>query len=192
MNKKLLSLYGLKWNPFSPDLPSEALRVVPKVQSFCWRIEQGLVREGGFALITGDPGTGKSVVLRILAERLEALREVTVGALAHPQSNVADFYREMGELFGVQLKPHNRWGGFKALRERWMAHIDSTLVRPVLLIDEAQEMTLPGAQRAAHPGQHPLRLAQHPLRRARRRRPAHRTAPARGAAAPRAAGSERG
>jgi len=141
MNKKLLSLYGLKWNPFSPDLPTEALRVVPRVQSFCWRIEQGLVREGGFALVTGDPGTGKSVVLRILAERLDALREVSVGALAHPQSNVADFYREMGELFGVQLKPHNRWGGFKALRERWTAHIDSTLVRPVLLIDEAQEMT---------------------------------------------------
>ena len=67
MNKKLLALYGLKWNPFSPDLPSEALRVVPKVQSFCWRIEQSLVREGGFALISGDPGTGKSVVLRILA-----------------------------------------------------------------------------------------------------------------------------
>ncbi len=35
---------------------------------------------------------------------------------------------------------HNRWGGFKALRERWLAHLDSTLLRPVLLIDEAQEM----------------------------------------------------
>ena len=29
-----------------------------------------LAREGGFALITGDPGTGKSVALRLLAERL--------------------------------------------------------------------------------------------------------------------------
>ncbi len=140
MNKKLLSLYGLKWNPFSPDLPTEALRVTPRIESFCWRIEQSQVREGGFALITGDPGTGKSVVLRLLAERLASLRDVSVGALAHPQSNVADFYREMGDLFGVALKPHNRWGGFKALRERWHAHIESTLVRPLLLIDEAQEM----------------------------------------------------
>ena len=141
MTKKLLALYGLKWNPFSPDLPTEALRSTPKLDTFCWRLEHSHVREGGFALITGDPGTGKSVALRLLAEHLGRLREVTVGALAHPQSRVADFYRELGDLFGVPLKPHNRWGGFKALRERWHAHIDTTLSRPVLLIDEAQEMT---------------------------------------------------
>jgi type II secretory pathway predicted ATPase ExeA len=140
MNKKLLALYGLKWNPFSPELPTEALYVTAKVENFCWRIEQGLIREGGFALISGDPGSGKSVVLRLLAERLQQLRDITIGAIAHPSSNLADFYREMGDLFGVELKPHNRWGGFKALRERWLAHLEGTLLRPVLLIDEAQEM----------------------------------------------------
>jgi hypothetical protein len=98
------------------------------------------VREGGFALITGDPGTGKSVVLPLLAERLARVRDLTVGALTHPQSHVADFYRELGDLFAVALNPHNRWNGFKTLRERWRAHLDSTLLRPVLLIDEAQEM----------------------------------------------------
>ena len=140
MNKKLLALYGLKWNPFSPELPIEALHATAKVESFCWRVEQGLIREGGFALITGDPGTGKSVVLWMLAERLGQLRDLTVGAIAHPSGNLADFYREMGDLFGVELRPHNRWGGFKALRERWLAHLEGTLLRPVLLIDEAQEM----------------------------------------------------
>ena len=140
MNKKLLALYGLKWNPFSPELPTEALQLTAKVENFCWRIEQGLIREGGFALISGDPGTGKSVVLRLLSERLGQLRDISVAALAHPSSNQADFYREMGDLFGVELKPHNRWGGFKALRERWLAHLEGTLLRPVLLIDEAQEM----------------------------------------------------
>jgi general secretion pathway protein A len=140
MTKKLLALYGLKWNPFAAEVPLEALIITPKVEAFCWRIEQGHVREGGFALITGEPGTGKSVVLRLLAERLARVRDLTVGALTHPQSNVADFYRELGDLFGVALKPHNRWNGFKTLRERWLAHLDSTLLRPVLLIDEAQEM----------------------------------------------------
>ncbi|GBE10009.1 hypothetical protein BMS3Abin12_00561 [bacterium BMS3Abin12] len=140
MNRKLLALYGLKWNPFSPELPIEALYTTAKVESFCWRIEQGLIREGGFALISGDPGTGKSVVLRMLAERLGQLRDLSVGAITHPSGNLADFYREMGDLFGVELRPHNRWGGFKALRERWLAHLEGTLLRPVLLIDEAQEM----------------------------------------------------
>jgi general secretion pathway protein A len=140
MNKKLLALYGLKWNPFSPELPTEALYLNPKMENFCWRIEQVLVREGGFALISGDPGTGKSVVLRLLADRLAKLRDIQVAALAHPSANLADFYRELGDLFAVELRPHNRWGGFKALRERWVAHLESTLLRAVLLIDEAQEM----------------------------------------------------
>lgn len=140
MNRKLLSIYSLKWNPFSPELPTEGLYVTPAIDQFGWRIEHYLVREGGFALITGDPGLGKSVALRLLAERLSRLPDINARALTRPQSNLADFYREMGDLFGVPLRPHNRWAGSRTLRERWLAHIDSTLLRPVLLIDEAQEM----------------------------------------------------
>ena len=39
MNKTLLALYGLKFNPFSPELPTEALHITPPVEQFCWRIE---------------------------------------------------------------------------------------------------------------------------------------------------------
>ncbi len=141
MNQKLLALYGLKWNPFSPDLPTEAIYVSPRSENFYWRIEHALIREGGFAMIHGDPGSGKSVALRLLAERLGRLPDIQVGAISHPQSNLADFYREMGDISGVALRPHNRWGGFKALRELWIAHVETTHRRPVLLIDEAQEMT---------------------------------------------------
>ena len=140
MNKKHLSLYGLKWNPFSPNIPTEALYTSSKIESFCWRVENTLSREGGFAMMTGDPGTGKSVTLRLLAERLSQLRDITVGVISLPSGRIPDFYRQMGDLFGVELSPHNRWAGFKKLRERWQAHVENSLFHPVLLIDEAQEV----------------------------------------------------
>jgi general secretion pathway protein A len=139
MNKKLLSLYSLKFNPFSPQIPASALWGPPVLEQFCWRIEHQ-VGEGGFALVTGDPGTGKSAALRLLCARLSQLRDVTVGVLTRPQASLADFYRELGELFAVPLSPHNRWASAKVLREKWHSHIETSLYRPVLLVDEAQEM----------------------------------------------------
>src|SRR6185503_11297096 len=108
-----LEPFSLKWNPFSPDLPLEALLPTAAIEHFCRRIEQTHVREGGFALVLGEPGLGKSAVMRILADRLEQLPEVSVGVMTHPQSNLADFYRELGDLFAVALRPHNRWNGSK-------------------------------------------------------------------------------
>jgi hypothetical protein len=57
----------------------------------CWRIEQAHLREGGFALIQGDPGTGKSVVMRLLAERLSRLADLSVGVIHHPQRTSPTF-----------------------------------------------------------------------------------------------------
>ena len=139
MSNKLLGLYGLKFNPFSPELPASAFWVSPQIESFCRRIEQQ-VGEGGFALAVGDTGTGKSTALRLLSERLSNLRNLSVGVLTRPQAQLADFYRELGHLFGVPLSPHNRWNSSRILREKWLTHIDASVYRPVLLVDEAQEM----------------------------------------------------
>jgi general secretion pathway protein A len=138
MNKRLLNLYGLKFNPFSSQAPPTALCQTPQIQSFCWRIEQQ-IGEGGFALVTGDPGVGKSATLRLLSEHLSGLRDLCLGVLTRPQAKMADFYRELGHLFGVALTPSNRWHSSKSLREKWLAHIEAALYRPVLIIDEAQE-----------------------------------------------------
>ena len=132
------SLYGLKYNPFLPDLPPEALYTLPETKRFLLRI-QHMATQGGFALITGEPGLGKSKALQQISQQLEEIPDLTVGVMQRPQSKLGDFYRELGELFGIELTPANRYGGFKALRNRWKTHCQSTLMRPVLLIDEAQQ-----------------------------------------------------
>lgn len=138
MNPRISALFGLKFNPFRPDIPTEALYAPPALDAFIRRLAFG-ISDGGFAMITGDPGTGKSVALRLIAEHLKTLPDVLVGTLEHPQSRASDFYRELGDLFNVPLAAHNRWAGFKALRARWSDHIASSLTRPVLIVDEAQE-----------------------------------------------------
>jgi len=139
MTRPLLSVYGLKFNPFSPDIPPDALWRTAEAEHFCWRVEQQ-VRDGGFAVITGESGTGKSAALRLLARHLQSLRDVVVGVISRPQSSTSDFYREMADVFAVGLKVHLRWCSFKDLRSKWEEHVATTLWRPVLLIDEAQEM----------------------------------------------------
>lgn len=138
-DKQLLAFYGLKWNPFLPDIPVESLWHPPQMNHFEYRLEN-MTMAGGFALICGEPGVGKSKVLQLLDHQFSKLDEVIVGVMERPQSSLCDFYREMGALFGVTLTPANRYGGFKDLRQRWKDHIKTTLFRPLLLIDEAQEM----------------------------------------------------
>jgi general secretion pathway protein A len=139
-DKNIRALYGLKYNPFLPNLPTDALWVAPEAETFAHRV-QAMISQGGFAMITGDPGQGKSKTLQWIAKRLSKMPDITVGVMERPQSHLADFYRELGELFGVGLTPLNRYGSFTALRAKWKAHCLSTLARPVLLIDEAQEVS---------------------------------------------------
>ncbi len=136
--KKLHALYGLKWNPFLSEMPVEAFIKDESTKRFCRRVEQ-VVTDGGFAMVTGDPGTGKSITLRHLHAHLVEIPELTVRIITRPQSGLRDFYREISELFDVPIKQSNRFGSFANLRTHWKSHIKASTFRPVLLIDEAQE-----------------------------------------------------
>ena len=140
MKQHLHALYGLKWDPFTPDIPTQSLYQSAVVESFIWRIEQHHIHDGGFAMIVGDPGTGKSCLLRLIAHKLEQIQGLKVQTFTHPQSTVRDFYHELGDLFEIPIKAHNRWHSFKSLRQKWQQHLENQAIKPVLLIDEAQEM----------------------------------------------------
>jgi general secretion pathway protein A len=138
-NKQLQAIYGLAYNPFCSNIPADHIWLPPRADLFMSRV-LALVSQGGFALISGDSGLGKSKLLQALAARLAPLNDLSVAVFQRPHSSLSDFYRELGECFGLGLTPMNRWGGFKSLRAKWRDHIAASLYRPVILIDEAQSM----------------------------------------------------
>ncbi len=139
---KRLARFGLSFHPFAAAVAPAMCLLTPEMQHVISRCDQ-LVAHGGFALIVGESGTGKSTLLRCLHARLAEHTDLVAGILTRPQASVADFYRELGSLFNVSLVPHNRWAGSGVLRERWHAHWGTSRQRPVLIVDEAQEMYVP-------------------------------------------------
>jgi type II secretory pathway predicted ATPase ExeA len=142
MRNNLNGWFSIKFNPFSADIPNSCIWTQTEAGMFLRRLEN-LSVTGGFALITGEPGTGKSVFLRYAATELQKKGNIKVGFFSRPQSTMSDFYRELGDIFGLPVSACNRWCNFMTLRKNWIEHISTTLYRPVLIIDEAQIMKPP-------------------------------------------------
>jgi len=118
--------------PYKPQGDSVFPKGIPNLEDPCIWYSGGL-----YHIVVNSWSTRKAYHL---SEHLTGLRDLCVGTLTRPQAKMADFYRELGHLFGVALSPNNRWHSAKSLREKWLAHIEAAAYRPVLIIDEAQEM----------------------------------------------------
>ena len=68
-HRELLSFFNLTEPPFSKEIPVDQLHLLPSVQRHL-AAAQLLVDTRGIGAITGKAGTGKSCLLRLLADRL--------------------------------------------------------------------------------------------------------------------------
>jgi hypothetical protein len=71
VNCRILALYRIKWNQFTPNVPTEALHVTTRLKSFCWRVQQ-LAGNGGFAPPPDHCGSKKSRRIRQRSQRFRA------------------------------------------------------------------------------------------------------------------------
>ncbi|MGE5242115.1 MAG: AAA family ATPase [Bacteroidota bacterium] len=135
-----LQYFGLRENPFSLPPDPHYLYLSRGHQEALAHLQFGLSESGGFVQLTGEVGTGKTLLLRALAERRPP--DVDVALILYPVLNVAEFVAAVCDELGIP-HPEER-AGPKQLIDTLNAHLLQTHAhgrRTVLIIDEAQNLS---------------------------------------------------
>lgn len=129
------SFYGFTFDPFTKDLD---LKYTYKSNDFIQvsnRLDY-LKNTKGFALLTGEPGSGKSFALRHYAKELNpSLFKVIYIPIS--TLTVMDFYKAL--CIGLGLIPkHKKIDMFHQIQEAIYDYSRNKNITPVIIIDEAQ------------------------------------------------------
>jgi general secretion pathway protein A len=133
-HREMLSYFGLTGVPFTKELPSEQLQLLPSVQRSL-SAARLLVDTRGIGLITGKAGAGKSCLLRLLSAQLPPGLYRSY-YLCHTSVGIVEFYTHLASLFGLETC-YRRATMFREIKEHILAMNTTSHVHPVLLVDEA-------------------------------------------------------
>ncbi|MFL0808812.1 MAG: AAA family ATPase [Agarilytica sp.] len=98
------------------------------------------VREGGFVMLTGEVGTGKTTIIRCLLEQLPENTEIAI--ILNPMANIQELLCTICDEFGVAYPDENPSN--KTLTDALQQHLldnHQAGKNTILLIDEAQLLT---------------------------------------------------
>ena len=131
---EMLSYFGLSGVPFSKEIDTEQLHLLPSVQRNLASARL-FVDTRGIGVISGKAGTGKSCLLRLLCDSLPPglYRNFY---LCHSSVGIVEFYTHLCSLFGLQ-PCYRRASMFRELQQHILALATVSHVHPLLIIDEA-------------------------------------------------------
>ncbi|MFQ6023855.1 MAG: AAA family ATPase [Acidiferrobacterales bacterium] len=132
--------FGLKENPFSIAPDPRYLYLSRRHQEALAHLIYGVTEGGGFVQLTGDVGTGKTMLIRALVERLPS--DVDVALVLYPLLSVREF---MGAICDeLQIGYSKSDATLKELIDSLNARVLDNFAkgrRTVLIIDEAQNLS---------------------------------------------------
>ena len=132
-----LQFFNLNDDPFrlTPDpsyfFPSQEHNEI--LTSLNYAIEQ----KEGFSLVVGEPGTGKTTILRILIDHWKEKADIAL--IMTPRLTPEEFLQAVLEDIHVQLKGVNKNEMLKAFRDILIEH-SRTEKRVIIIVDEAQNV----------------------------------------------------
>lgn len=140
MSDHVQHTFGLTRQPFDKDIDAGLLWMDGGRQAALDRLVQ-TVSHRQHALVTGEPGVGKTCVMRALREQLSPVH-FQVHYLAHVTLGRRDFYRQLCGVLGIEHKATPA-GMFEAIQRACAASSSEHRQHAVLVLDEAQLMPDP-------------------------------------------------
>ncbi len=131
------AFFGLQENPFSITPDTRFTYLSPLHEEALAHLLYGAYQHGsgGFALLTGEIGCGKTTLCRLLLERLDADTE-TIWIL-NPMLGPEDFLQACLEELGQTVEKHQHYACYQQLNQ-YLLQRHAEGKRCLLLIDEAQ------------------------------------------------------
>lgn len=124
--------------PFSRELSPAEVFISKGHHELLARLRHA-IETGSLAVITGQVGSGKSTAIRSIMQSLEASRYRYI-YLASSELSPAEFYKSL--LYQVNVQPGRGFSENKRLVAQAMLELHQKGIKPVAVIDEAQELTV--------------------------------------------------
>ncbi|MEK7207361.1 MAG: AAA family ATPase [Pseudomonadota bacterium] len=134
-----LQYFGLRENPFSIPPDPHYLYLSRSHQEALAHLQYGLSESGGFVQLTGEVGTGKTLLIRALVERQP--QDVDVALVLYPVLTVGEFVAGICDDLRIPYPAGKN--SLKVLIDALNAHLLQSHAkgrRTVLIIDEAQNL----------------------------------------------------
>ena len=129
--------YGLKAKPFSLLPDPSFLYLGGKYESALTLLEYGLLNQTGFILLTGDPGTGKTTMIRKLLGDFQS--KTTIGVISHTNPGFEMLLPWIWAAFGSNPKGKDPQELYQEFME-FLFHQYEHGKRVILVVDEAQNL----------------------------------------------------
>jgi len=132
-----LSHYNFTEKPFQITTDPKFIWLGEKHLEALSTLKYGILENKGFLLLTGDVGTGKTILINCLATKLDI--EATIATIPDPDLEILDFFNSLADSFKMNKKFESK-GDFLIHLKDFLhkAHAENKNV--LLIIDEAQRL----------------------------------------------------
>jgi general secretion pathway protein A len=131
------SFYNLKIKPFQITTDPKFLWLGEKHKEALATLKYGVLENKGFLLLTGDVGTGKTVLIHGLMKIIDV--SAIVAAIPDPGLSSIDFFNFLSEEFDMNRRFDSK-GAFLIHLKHFLYNASSADKKVLLIIDEAQRL----------------------------------------------------